>query len=392
MDIDAVNLLQTRVVESKGCKDISEQGLKSCYDLSTSDGETKCLNEEVSSSSFSAYDCKGTNGKKAYAPTYCKGLNGRSSGLAGRICCPNDCIQADEPVLDLTTSMGQNACLQRWLGVSWNWYDCDGALAPNSTYFFSAAAPAYCTSTLDANKIFPQVCCKTQCDLLMTGSTAAPPTTTTAPAPAPAPAPTPGLEGTTTTTSIPGGDTNPGGPECFGAIANWGPDFDCNEKSDMFCGNDSPDGLDVNMCCQEFCGTQHEKRSKKTEAEGDRKQSEGVRKAARAESGKKRKEAESARKKQKKEDEWLTKRSDQEKKNKNVEDERKSKRAFSESQKKQERAWKTKRNAAKKAAGFRERKRKNARADAKKERGRKAARKGKKAARAEKKKKRSGAD
>lgn len=74
MDIDAVNLLQTRVVESKGgcttadlpCTDL----INPSYDLSTSDGETKCLNEE--SSSWWSYDCKGTNGKLAFAPTYCK--------------------------------------------------------------------------------------------------------------------------------------------------------------------------------------------------------------------------------------------------------------------------------------------------------------------------------
>jgi len=379
MDIDAVNLLQTRVVESKGCTatDLPCTDLiNPSYDLSTSDGETKCLNEE--SSSWWSYDCKGTNGKLAFAPTYCRS-GSASYYLAGRICCPNDCIEPDEPVLDLTTQEGQTACFIRWAGESWNHWDCDGAPGFNQ----AAKLGSYCSS-VDANKFVHEICCKNQCDLLLTGSTAAPPTTTTAPAPAP----TPGSEPTTTTTTIPGGDTNPGGPECFGAIANWGPDFDCNEKSDMFCGNDSPDGLDVSMCCQEFCGTQHEKRSKKKEAEGDRKKSEGARKAARAESEQKRKEAESARKKQKKEDEWLTKRSEQEKKNKNVEDERKSKRSFTESQKKQERAWKTTRNAAKQAAGRRETKRKNTRADQQKEKGRKAARKIKKAARAEKMKKR----
>jgi len=355
MDVDAVQLLQTRVHEKKGCTDLLK-----CedYDLATSDGENKCLNTE--SSGWGAYDCKGTNGRVAFGPTYCTYYK-----LAGRICCPNECIAADEPTLDLTTQVGQTSCLARWASGYFGW-DCDGAPG------FSGAAklPHYCSST-DKNRIVPQVCCRNQCDLLITGTTAPPATTTTKKLDVP----------TTMTTTIPGGDTNPGGPDCFGAIASWGPDFDCNEKTDMFCGNDSPDGLDVSLCCQQQCGTKQEKRSKKNEVEGVRKANEATRKSDRKESGDKRKEAEAARKKQKKEDEWLSKRGEQEKKNKNAEDERKSKRGFSEGQKKNERKWKNGRSAAKKAAARRETKRKNRRADA-----------AKKVARAEKKKKNKNAD
>jgi len=347
-DDDAVQLLQTRVAAKKSpCKDVLNCG----YDLTTSDGQNHCLIQE---SSLWSYDCNGANGRIAFAPKMCTDYP-----FTGRICCPTDCIPADEPVLDLATSEGATTCLTRWMGQGWNYHDCSGS--PGKVA--AAKLPHYCNTT----RIVPQICCKNECDLLVTGTTAAPPMTTTKKPDVP----------TTPTTTIPGGDTNPGGPDCFGAIASWGPDFDCNEKSDMFCGNDSPDGLDVSMCCQEHCGTNQEKRSKKKEAEGDRKKSEGARKSARAESTKKRKEAESARKKQKKEDEWLSKRSEQEKKNKSAEDERKNKRGFSESQTKKERAWKKGRKAVKTAAERRERKRKESRKE-----------NGRKVSAAEKKKKR----
>lgn len=129
MDIDAVNLLQTRVAENKvdsgqhgACKDIFLGG--DCgYDVSTPDGENHCLNTE--SSGWSSWDCKGTNGRSAFAPDYCTS-NFAPYRFMSRICCPHDCIPADEVVLDLTTPVGQNACIVRWLGNTWNDYDCDG--------------------------------------------------------------------------------------------------------------------------------------------------------------------------------------------------------------------------------------------------------------------------
>merc|ERR1712056_29500 len=66
------------------------------------------------------------------------------------------------------------------------------------------------------------------------------------------PTPTPGLPTPTPTT--PGtGDPDPGegtGPEdqaCFDAEIGFGPDFSC-ANTDMYCGQDSGDGITVGMC------------------------------------------------------------------------------------------------------------------------------------------------
>jgi len=164
----------------------------------------------------------------------------------------------------------------------------------------------------------------------------------------------PSVGTTETTTTIPGGNTNPGGKDCFGAIATFGPDFECNEKVSSFCADDSADGLDVSACCQDYCNSNQEKRSKKTDSEAKWKEAEGERKSKRRESRSKRKDAESARKKKRKEKEWVAKRVAQEISNKKAEDERKTKNGHSESQKKKERTWKANRENSKKKAQRRE--------------------------------------
>jgi len=163
-----------------------------------------------------------------------------------------------------------------------------------------------------------------------------------------------GAVATATTTTIPGGNTNPGGSDCFGAIATFGPDFACNAKVSSFCADDSADGLDVSACCQDYCNSNQEKRSKKQDSEASWKEAEGERKSKRTESRSKRKDAESTRKKNKKESEWLSKRGAQETSNKKEEDERKTKNGHSESQKKEERSWKANRETSKENAQKRE--------------------------------------
>jgi len=174
---------------------------------------------------------------------------------------------------------------------------------------------------------------------------------------------TPAPGGTTATTTNPGGPTNPGGKDCFAAIAEWGPDFECNSDVSSFCADDSADGLDVSACCQDYCNSNQEKRLKKKESELNRKEAEGERKSKRKESRSKRSDAESTRKKKRKEEEWLAKRGAQETSNKKEEDERKTKRGYSESKKKNERSWKGNRAKAKKAAQLREVARKAGRAE-----------------------------
>jgi len=407
------NYEKVRAVDTVCCQD---QCRWTAEELKTSEGQNKCLNLEISG--WMAWDCDGLEGRSAAVPTYCNTTNTAYKRMM-ETCCATSCGYPSKTIppralsphceftttappvttattttttvsrcgasmggasttttpattttkkLDLTTSDGQTLCLNTHSSGWTNW-DCEGLGGKSS------ATPGYCDSAnAEYKKAVAEICCAPFCVTVST----------------------------TTSTTIPGGDTNPGGPDCFGAIARWGPDFDCNEKTVMFCGNDSPDGLDVSLCCQEHCGTNQEMRSKKKEVEGDRKAAEGTRKSGRAESMNKRKEAESARKKQNKEDEWLSKRGAQETKNKNTEDERKNKRGFSAKQKANERAWKKGRAASKKAAEQREVKRKHARADAAKkvawaekenknkkaELARKNKRKGRKAATEAKKKKR----
>jgi len=342
-------------------------------DVSTIEGQARCLRTYGGFGDYPLfnldYSCRTSTNKSAASPTYCNTTARQLKGFkytsrsekeeslkvraTDSLCCQTDCQIATEgtttavtrcggasmgapttttTTLDLTSSGGQTLCLNKY-SSGWNGWDCQGTGGTN------AAAPAYCDSAnAEYRKAIAQVCCAPYCVSVST----------------------------TTTTTIPGEGTNPGGADCFGAIASWGPDFDCNEKSDMFCGHDSADGLDVSLCCQDHCGTKQERHSKKKEAEADRKQAEATRKSTRQESSSKRKDAESTRKKQKKEDEWLTKRSAQEGENKKSEDERKSKRGFSEGEKKNERSWKAKRGADKQAAEKREATRKGNRKEKKK--------------------------
>jgi len=290
-------------------------------DITTSAGQTECLNTH--SSGWTTWDCDGTGGKKAAAPKYCTSTNAGYRNAVATACCAESCGSGST---DITTSAGQTECLNTY-SAGWNNWDCDGTGGKH------AAAPAYCNSGNGGYRKSTTTCCPQSC---LTVST-------------------------TTTTTIPGGDTIIGGADCFGAVAGWGPDFDCNDKSDMFCGDDSADGLDVGLCCQDHCGTKQESHSKKKEAEGDRKQAEGALKSIRRESNSKRRDAESTRKKEKKEDEWLSKRSGQETKNKNSEDENKNKKGYSEGKRKNERSWKGNRGAERRAARKRESSRKSAR-------------------------------
>jgi len=194
-----------------------------------------------------------------------------------------------------------------------------------------------------------------KCEVVATTATTT--TTTTA-----APSTTPGGGSTFTTTTIPGGETNIGGADCFGAIATFGPDFECNFKVSSFCSHDSADGLDVSACCQDYCNSNREKTTKQKVSEREAKAAEGVRKSDRQESSSKRKGAEALRKKNRMEAEWLQKRGVQETTNKKAEDERKTKRGYSESKTKNERSWKANRQTARKNAQLREAARKSERA------------------------------
>jgi len=353
MDVDAVQLLQTRVHASKdpyvgkGCENVLNCDL---YDTSTSDGENKCLN--IESGGWGRYDCKGTNGRLAFAPTYCSN-NYASYRMAGRLCCPNECIEADEPVLDLTTPEGQNSCLIRWVGPSWKSYDCDGA-PWYSTYSFNSAVNTYCTST-DNNRVVPAICCKNQCDLKITGTTA-PPATTTSKKPT-LPDGCPG-------TDSPGGDTEVTDAACLDAEHGFGPGFTCG-STEMYCSTDSGDGITVGACCPTKCKAEFENKKKNNKAENKAK-NDLERRVKRNEDERSRKKAESARKKIHKDTEWQNKRDLKEAQNKNEEGERKNKRGLTENARKNEQGWKKNKAARRKAANKRESKRKTDRAEGEK--------------------------
>merc|ERR1712228_525698 len=99
------------------------------------------------------------------------------------------------------------------------------------------------------------------------------------PTPAPGvqnpPSPIPGRPTTDTTTPIPGtdnpvNDTAIQDSDCFDAEDGFGPDFSC-ANTDMYCGQDSGDGITVGMCCPDKCKKENE-RKKKNEKEDTRKE------------------------------------------------------------------------------------------------------------------------
>merc|ERR1711990_1067705 len=81
-----------------------------------------------------------------------------------------------------------------------------------------------------------------------------------------------------------------------------GPDFSC-ATTEMWCGDDSGDGLVVGQCCPKKCKAECENKNKKKNEEG-RKKAERERKEKRKSNEESRKKAERERKKKKKQDEW----------------------------------------------------------------------------------------
>jgi len=382
-DDDDLQLLQTRISSQYPCGDQYPCPLEpgdlewTMAGLDTSAGENKCL-KLVQPGGWLDWDCNGLEGRKAAVPFFC---STNSAGISQRAvretCCKDECaaLALGQPPTttgwtqaDLETSAGESKCLNSENPGMWGNYDCNGLEGRK------AVVPFYCTYRNAAyRRGVPENCCKDECTALAaaqatttpattTPATTTPATTTpatTTPATTTPATTTPGS--TQTTTTIPGGNTNPGGADCFGAIATFGPDFECNSKVSSFCGHDSADGLDVSACCQDYCNSNREKRTKRRESEREEKAAEGIRKSDRRESNSKRKDAESSRKKNKKEEEWLSKRGAQETSNKNAEDERKTKSGFSESKRKNERSWKANRQASKSKAQRREAERKTER-------------------------------
>jgi len=313
-----------------------------------SDEQQACISRE-SVKNWANFDCCGFGTRDA-ATKYCK--SGIDDHVIGEVCCKSQCddgctTASTTPVTTSTTNPSdeQQACISRESVKNWANFDCCG-------FGTRDAATKYCKSGID-DHVIGEVCCKSQCDdgCMVDGKENYGVTTTTSTTPV------------TTSTTNPGGPTNVGGKDCFAAIATWGPDFECNAKVSSFCADDSADGLDVSACCQDYCNSNQEKRTKKKDSEANSKEAEGERKSKRQESRSKRKDAESARKKQKKEAEWLAKRGAQETSNKKAEDERKTKNGYSESKRKNERSWKANRSNAKKAAQRREAARKVGRAE-----------------------------
>jgi len=125
---------------------------------------------------------------------------------------------------------------------------------------------------------------------------------------------------------------------CLDAETGFGPDFSC-KNTEMWCGDDSGDGLVVGQCCPKKCKAECENKNKKKNAEGRRK-AERERKQKRAANEESRKKAERERKKKRREDEWMAKRKARKEKNEKAEDERKSKRKWDENKRKKEKSWK----------------------------------------------------
>lgn len=125
---------------------------------------------------------------------------------------------------------------------------------------------------------------------------------------------------------------------CLDAETGFGPDFTC-KLTDMWCGDDSGDGLVVGQCCPKRCKAECENKNKNKNAERLRK-AERERKKKRAENEESRKKAERERKKKRKETEWTEKRNARKERNEKAEDERKSKKKWDEKKRKKERSWK----------------------------------------------------
>merc|ERR1712060_276376 len=87
----------------------------------------------------------------------------------------------------------------------------------------------------------------------------------------------------------PGGDTEVSDEKCLDASEGFGPGFTC-EKTDMWCGDDSGDGVTVGYCCPKRCQFELENKNKNSQDENERKRKEQERKNKRAESGKEEKE------------------------------------------------------------------------------------------------------
>jgi len=175
--------------------------------------------------------------------------------------------------------------------------------------------------------------------------------------------PSPGAT-TPTTTPIPGtdnleNDTAITDKDCFDAEIGFGPDFSC-ANTDMYCGQDSGDGITVGMCCPDKCKQENE-RKKKNEKEATRKENIKERRQKRKAKDESRRKAERERKKKNKETEWNKKRRLKETENKNKEDERKKKRGWKEALRKKERGWKQNRREKSEKANKRERSRKEKR-------------------------------
>jgi len=156
-------------------------------------------------------------------------------------------------------------------------------------------------------------------------------------------------------TDSPGEDTEVTDADCLDADKGFGPGFTC-EDTDMWCSDDSGDGMTVGECCPTKCKKEFETKKKENRAE-NKKKNEAERKTKRKDNEASRKKAEKGRKKARKDKEWNNKRDDQESKNKNTETERKKKRGFKENKRKNEQQWKKNKEARRKAANKRQEKR-----------------------------------
>jgi len=156
-------------------------------------------------------------------------------------------------------------------------------------------------------------------------------------------------------TDSPGEDTEVTDTDCLDADKGFGPGFTC-DNTDMWCSDDSGDGMTVGECCPTRCKKEFETKKKNNRAE-NKKKNEAERKTKRKDNEASRKKAEKKRKKKRKDTEWNNKRDDQENKNKNTETERKKKRGFKENKRKNEQQWKKNKEARRKAANKRQEKR-----------------------------------
>jgi len=395
IDVDAVQLLQTRIVQ-KG------------YDA-TSDGQNACLLTVVEGYQYrqwGRHDCCAiripgvpTN-RTNIVPTYCKFGSSQigKEGIAS-ICCKDQCDRGcylegtpnwgdggrhtTEPIPTTTTtttnlSDHQQACISRESVGGWANYDCCGFGTRIKV------VPVYCKSGLaDFDHAIGEVCCKSQCDdgCIVDGkenygvtTTTSTTTVTTSTTKVACSTNQPKCLGVTCTdgqwvcggeptvcpgTDSPGGDTDVTDADCFDAERGFGPDFSC-ANTDMWCSSDSGEGLTVGACCPTQCKTEFENKRKNSNAE-KRSKNEQERKAKRADNEGKRKANEKERKKKRKDTEWNTKRDAKENKNKNEETERKNKRGWKEGQRKNEQSWKKKRRERRAAANKRESARKETR-------------------------------